>query len=174
MAVENHQLEIYQRIWSLILNDPDFRTVSGVEVGANNQIRIDNGKVSPRKKTAGQDGDLPELEILVGELRDDGDAGDEDQDRPTFAVVQGEDITGPRQIEYEYEFKLTYPAEKFESFFPLLEVIRRNVCGYRLRRSGLAYTGNVSLVANYDPATVFRSSIRPQHSGTITVRVQKG
>lgn len=173
MAVDNHQLQVYQKIWELILSDADFRTVSQIEIGANNQIRVDSGKVHPTKKTAGQDGDLPELYIGIGELRDDGDDGTEDHNRPTFALAQGEVTDDPSVIEYDYHGTITYPNEKFEDFFPLLEVIRRNVRGYQLRKAGLVYVRNVTVIATFQREAEFRQTTRPQHQITITAEIIK-
>jgi hypothetical protein len=173
MAADNHQLEIYRKCLELILGDPDFHTVSGIQVGANNQIRVDSGKVKAVKKTAGQDGDVFELEFQIGEMRDDGDDGTEDDDRPTFAVTEGVECDDPHVIEYDFVAKLTYPNDKFEDFFPLVEVIRRDLRGYKLRAAGLAYAGNTSIIAEFDPAAEFRQTIRPQHTITITVPVEK-
>lgn len=173
MAVDNHQAAIYEKIWELILNDSDFKTVAGISVGPNNRIRVDSGKVNPTKKTAAQDGDLPELEIRIGEMTDLGNPGEDDQTRPTFDLVEGGNSDDPHVIPYEYVMYLTYPTQRFSDYFPLLEVIRRNLRGYKLRKAGLTYCGNTSVTATFEKEAEWRDTKRPQHVITVTVDVHK-
>jgi hypothetical protein len=172
MAVENHPLEIYNTIWSLILNDPDFQTPMGITVEGSNQIKVTNGRVTA-KRTVGTDADLPELEIRAAALSDEGNDGNEDADRPVFDLAEGGVVDDPHVVTYSFDSLLTYPTQNYAEFWPLLEVIRRNIRGNRLCRAGLRYVKNCTVEAEFERDAAFRQTVRPQHQITIAVEVNK-